>query len=323
MKNRAPTIAEIRQAAQRIETYVHRTPVMTSRAVDAAAGAELFFKCENLQKVGAFKIRGASNAVFSLPEDKTGNGVTTHSSGNHAAALAQAASWRGMQATVVMPENAPSIKKKAVAGYGARIVFCTPTLQARQDTLAEVVAQTGAEFIHPYNDGRVIAGQATAALELLQQVRDLDAVIAPVGGGGLLSGTALAVKSLDDSILVYGAEPENVNDAHLSLKRGEIMPAPTRRSIADGLLTSLGDLTFPIILEHVTGIPTVSETEIVAAMRLIWERMKLVVEPSSAVPLAAVLKNPGTFSGKRVGVLVSGGNVDLDRLPWLTGVSPA
>ena len=312
-----PSFSDIQQAAGRIAPYVHRTPVLTCSAINTMTGADVFFKCENLQKVGAFKIRGATNAVFSLSEEKIACGVTTHSSGNHAAALAQAARWRGINATVVMPDNAPMPKKKAVAGYGAKIIFCEPTLKARQDTLADVVKETQAEFIHPYNDTRVIAGQGTAALELLEQVDKLDAVIAPVGGGGLLSGTALSVNAISEPTKVYGAEPENVDDAHQSLASGRIMPATEKKTIADGLLTCLGDLTFSVIQKHVTGIMTVSEDDIIKAMRLIWERMKLIVEPSSAVALAVLLKNPGEFSGKRVGIIISGGNVDLDKLPWM------
>ena len=317
MSSEAPSFEDILQAAKRIAPYVHRTPVMTCTAINLLAGAEVFFKCENLQKVGAFKIRGATNAVYSLADNQTASGVCTHSSGNHAAALAQAARWRGMTATVVMPDNAPLPKKKAVAGYGAKIIFCEPTLKARQDTLAKVVAETGAVVVHPYNDSRVIAGQATAVLELHDQVHDLDAVITPVGGGGLLSGTALSVNAISNTTRVYGAEPENVNDAFASLESGKIMPATGKKTIADGLLTCLGDITFPIIQKHVKGILTVSETEIIDAMRLIWERMKLIVEPSSAVALAAVLKNPQEFSGERVGIILSGGNVDLDGLPWV------
>ncbi|MFT5481938.1 MAG: threonine dehydratase [Halieaceae bacterium] len=311
-----PSIEDIQQAAARIESYIHRTPVMTSSAIDELSGATIFFKCENLQKIGAFKIRGAANAVFSLTEAESAKGVATHSSGNHAAALAQAARWRGIDATVVMPSNAPAIKKAAVKGYGATIVFCEPTLAAREAALARVVEETGAEVIHPYNDFRVIAGQGTAALELLNEVSSLDAVIAPVGGGGLLSGTALAANAVSSQTLVYGAEPELVDDAYQSLKYGRLMPAPTQKSIADGLLTALGDKTFPIIRDHVAGIILVSEAEIITAMRLIWERCKLVVEPSGAVPLAAVLKNADSFAGKRVGIILSGGNVDLGGLPF-------
>jgi len=323
MTSKTPCFGDIQQAARRIAPYVHRTPVMTSRAINEATAAEVFFKCENLQKIGAFKIRGATNAVFSLPDSKTGYGVTTHSSGNHAAALAQAARWRAITATVVMPENAPLIKKKAVAGYGARIIYCEPTLQAREDTVAQVIKETQAEFVHPYDNPHVIAGQGTAVLEFLEQVDALDAVITPVGGGGLLSGTALTVNTLSNSTRVYGAEPQNVNDAWLSLKTGRIMPVPDKQSVADGLLTSLGELNFPIIQKHVTGIMTVSETSIISAMRLIWERMKLIVEPSAAVTLAALLKNPDQFSGQRVGIILSGGNVDLEKLPWMENLHQA
>ncbi len=311
-----PGIEDIRRAAERIRPYVHRTPVFTGNTVNEISGAEVFFKCENLQKAGAFKARGATNAVFSLSEEEAGRGVATHSSGNHAAALARAAGWRGIPATVVMPNNASAIKKKAVAGYGARIVYCEPTFLAREEMLAEVAERTQAVVVHAFDDPRVIAGQGTAALELFEQVGNIDTVIAPVGGGGLLSGTALAARSLFPAARVFGAEPRNVDDAWQSLKSGRIMPATGKASIADGLLTALGKLTFPIIREHVTGIITVSEESIVEAMRLMWERLKLIVEPSSAVAVAALLARPDEFQGRRVGIILSGGNVDLDKLPW-------
>ena len=308
------TIDDVRRAASRIGPYVHRTPVFTSQTIDEMSGAKVFFKCENLQKAGAFKIRGATNAVFSLTDAQAAHGVATHSSGNHAAALALAARWRGVKATVVMPETAPAIKTRAVIDYGAEIVPCAPTLQAREDTLAEVVKRTGAVVIHPYNDLSVIAGQGTAGLELCDQVADLNAVIAPVGGGGLLSGTAVAVAGVTPEAKVCGAEPANVDDAYESLKTGQIVPAKNARSVADGLLTSLGDLTFPIIRELVAEIITVDEDEIVASLRLIWERMKLVVEPSAAVALAALLRTREKFQGHRVGVILSGGNIGVGPL---------
>ncbi len=312
----SPTLDDIQEAAARIRPFAHRTPVLTCGGLNRWVNAQLFFKCENFQKVGAFKFRGACNAVMSLPDDAARAGVATHSSGNHAAALALAARLRGTAAHIVMPENAPSVTRAAVEGYGGRIRFCAPTLAAREAALAEVVAATGAVFVHPYNDPRVIAGQGTAALELLEDVADLDAILAPVGGGGLLSGTALATAGLSPRTRVIGAEPAGADDAHRSLQEGRIVPSVNPRTIADGLLTSLGDLTFPIIESHVEAIVTVTEEGIVAAMRLIWERMKIIVEPSAAVPLAALLENALDLSGRRVGVILSGGNVDLARLPW-------
>lgn len=279
----------------------------------------MFFKCENFQKVGAFKFRGACNAVFSLSETETKKGVATHSSGNHAAALTLAARMRGSTAYIVMPKTAPVVKKQAVEGYGARITFCEPTLQSRESTLEKVVAETGATFIHPYNDYRIIAGQATAALELLEAFPDLDLVMTPVGGGGLLSGTALTVSSLSPKTAVFGAEPEGADDACRSLKEGKIIPSANPKTIADGLLTSLGDKTFPIIQKYVKQILIASDDAIVAAMRYIWERMKIIVEPSAAVPLAALLEKRASISGKRIGIILSGGNVDLSNLPWLQG----
>jgi threonine dehydratase len=278
--------------------------------------AEVFFKCENFQKAGAFKIRGATNAVFSLGEHEASQGVATHSSGNHAIALTLAARWRGIKAHVVMPENALRVKKEAAAGYGAEIVFCKPTLEAREKCLSDVIERTGAVFVPPYNDYRVIAGQGTAAIELLEQVPNLDAVLAPVGGGGLLSGIAIAVSAVSPGTHVIGAEPEQADDAYRSLRAGRIVPAGNPNTVADGLRTSLGDLSFPIIQKYVSDIVTASEDGIVAAMRTMWERMKIVVEPSSAVPLATLLSKRAHVPGKRIGIIVSGGNVDLERLPW-------
>ena len=313
----APTIDDVRAAAARIEGEAHRTPVMTCEAIDAIVGMKLYFKCENLQKVGAFKFRGATNAVRSLDDDEAARGVVTHSSGNHAQALALAAKRRGIPAWVVMPTNAPTVKRKAVGGYGATIVDCEPTLEARETTAARVMDETGATFIHPYDDPRIIAGQGTAALELLQDVLGLDAVIAPVGGGGLCSGTCIAVHGTNPSVAVYGAEPALADDAARSLDAGELIPVGATKTIADGLRTSLSDLTFGILREHVRAIPTVAEDEIVNAMRLVWERMKLVIEPSAAVPLAACARLHPELAGKRVGIVFSGGNVDLDGLPWV------
>ncbi len=311
-----PTLSDIRAAAQRIKPYIHHTPVLTSSTFNKLCGAELFFKCENLQKVGAFKIRGATNAVFSLTDEEAAHGVATHSSGNHAAALALAARWRGIKAYVVMPENAPTVKRAAVQGYGAEIFPCEPTLQAREDRLAEVVAQTGATFIAPYNDYRVIAGQGTCALELCEEVPGLDVVMAPVGGGGLLSGTALAVKGLAPGVQVIAVEPQRADDAWRSVQAGHIIPVDHPDTVADGLRTSLGDKTFPIIQRDVAQIVTVSEDAIISATKLVWERMKIVVEPSGVVPLAALLSHALDLPGKRVGIIFSGGNVDLDHLPW-------
>ena len=311
-----PTIDDIREAARRIKPYAHRTPVLTCTALNDICEAELFFKCENFQKVGAFKIRGATNAVFSLSDEEAARGVATHSSGNHAAALAQAARWRGVPAHVVMPENSPAIKVKAVQGYGAVIHFCESNLRAREEGLERVVEKMGAAFVHPYNDYRVIAGQGTAALELCEDVGGLDIAIAPVGGGGLLSGTALTVSALSPETLIIAAEPERADDAYRSFAAGEIIPAEHPDTIADGLRTSLGTRTFPIIKRLVQDIVTVSEESIVEAMRAIWERMKIIIEPSAAVPLAALRTRPEGFRGKRVGLILSGGNVDLENLPW-------
>ena len=311
-----PNLADILAAAGRIAPYAYRTPVLTCAALDARLGARIFLKCENFQKVGAFKFRGAANAVFSLSNDAAARGVATHSSGNHAQALALAARLRGIPAFIVMPDNAPAVKKAAVAGYGGRITFCESTLKAREATLERVVQETGAEVVHPYNDDRVIAGQGTAALELLEDVPGLDAVLAPVGGGGLLSGTAIAATSLQPGIRVIAAEPEGADDACRSFRAGRIIPSVAPKTVADGLLTSLGDRTFPVIRERVEDIVTVSEAAIIAAMKFLWERTKLVIEPSSAVPVAALWEKKIDLGGLRVGIILSGGNVDLDRLPW-------
>ncbi len=314
--NADPTFEDVLAAAERIRGQVHRTPVMTSAAIDAIAGARLFFKCENLQKVGAFKARGATNAVLSLEEAAALRGVATHSSGNHAAALAWAASRRGVPAHVVMPSSAPPVKKAAVAGYGALITECEPTLKARETTLEAVVERTGATFIHAYDNPMVIAGQGTASLELITDVPELEMVMAPVGGGGLMSGTVIAVSSSRPDIELWGSEPAGADDAYRSLRDGTRYPSVEPRTIADGLLTALSDRTFRILRDRLEGILTVGEDNIIRAMRLLWERMKLVVEPSGAVPLAAVLEHPERFAGRRVGLIISGGNVDLDHLPW-------
>ena len=311
-----PSFADVGAAAERIRPFAHRTPVLTCSSLDAMVGASLFFKCENFQKVGAFKFRGACNAVFSLGEEEAQRGVATHSSGNHAAALSLAARLRGVPAHVVMPRTSRAVKRAAVEGYGGRIVLCEPTLAAREATLAEVVADTGATVIHPYNDARVIAGQGTAALELLEDVRGLDVVMTPVGGGGLLSGTAISVSSLSPAARVVAAEPEGADDAFRSLQEGHIVPSVNPQTVCDGLLTSLGTLTFAIIRERVAEIVTVSDAAVIKAMRHIWERMKIVIEPSAAVTLGALLEGRLPVSGLRVGIILSGGNVDLSELPW-------
>ncbi|MCX6256928.1 MAG: pyridoxal-phosphate dependent enzyme [Bacteroidia bacterium] len=311
-----PTIADIFEAHARIKPYIHRTPVLCSSSINSFSGCSIFFKCENFQKVGAFKFRGACNSVLSLSEDEAKFGVATHSSGNHAAALALAARIRGLKAYIVMPENSSEIKKLAVKSYGAIITYCEPTLEARESTLKKVVSETGASFIHPYNYSGTICGQATAAVELIQEVPGLDIIMAPVGGGGLLSGTAIAAKALQPGIRIIAAEPENADDAYRSFLSGKLMPSINPQTIADGLLTSLGTLTFRIILDYVDEIVTVSETSIINAMRMIWERMKIIIEPSSAVPLAAILSHKLEPAGKKIGIIISGGNVDLGNLPF-------
>ena len=311
-----PLFDEITAAHSRIRKFVHRTPVLSSVSVNKILGAELFFKCENLQKVGAFKFRGASNSVFSLDDESAIKGVATHSSGNHAAALALAAKMRGIDAHIVMPRTAPEIKKLAVAGYGAQITYCEPTLQAREDTLMKVVEKSGATIIHPYNYAPVSCGQGTAAIEFLEEAPDLDIIMTPVGGGGLLSGTSISAKAMKPGIKVIAGEPKNADDAWRSFKSGVLHPSINPNTIADGLLTSLGELTFRIILQNVDDIITVSEENIVKAMRLIWERMKIIIEPSAAVPVAALLENPELFKGAKVGIILSGGNVDLTKLPF-------
>ncbi len=316
-KPEAPDLRAIRAAAKRIRPYAHQTPVLTCTSLNAMVGAELFFKCENLQKVGAFKFRGAANSVFSLPESEAARGVATHSSGNHAQALALAARLRGIPAHIVMPENSPKIKVAAVRGYGARIVFCPPTQKDREQTLETVVAETGATFIHPYNNLSIIAGQGTCALELIEEIPDLDVVMAPVGGGGLLSGTALCCHYVKPEIQVIAGEPKGADDAFRSIRDGRIYPSENTNTIADGLRTSLGSLTFPIIRRYVEKIITVEEESIVAAMRHIWERMKILVEPSAAVPFAALLEGNLQVGDRRIGIILSGGNLDLDTLPWL------
>lgn len=312
-----PTLDDMLAAHERIKPYIHRTPVLTSSFLNELTGVELFFKCENFQKAGAFKVRGASNAVFGLTDDMLEKGVATHSSGNHALSLSYAAGRRGIPCTVVMPRTAPQAKKDAVTGYGGKIIECAPSTSSREEVFAEVVRETGAEFVHPYNDPRVIAGQGTCARELISQVDGLDAVMAPIGGGGMISGTCLTLSNLAPKVKVYAAEPEQADDAARSFKAGHIIADDAPVTVADGLKVPLKELTWHFVSNHVTDILTASEDEIIAAMKLIWMRMKIVMEPSSAVPLATILKNKDTFSGKRVGVIITGGNVDLDLLPWL------
>ena len=311
-----PDLAAIRDAHARIREHVLRTPVLTSSTLDAETGAQLFFKCENFQKVGAFKARGAVNAVFRLTADEAKHGVITHSSGNHGAALAYAATRRGIPAWVVMPDNASQVKLGNVRRYGATVHLCRPTVAAREAMCAEVQAATSATLVHPFDDTRVIAGQGTAALELLDEIPDLDAIVAPVGGGGLLSGTAIAAKALRPRIHAHGAEPANADDAARSFRSGRIEPVAATTTIADGLRTTLSPRTLTALRAHVTSIGLASEGGIVSAMRTMWERMKIVVEPSGAVPLACLLERSLDFRGRRVGIIVSGGNVDLDHLPW-------
>jgi threonine dehydratase len=311
-----PHLETIREALRRIEAQIHHTPVMTCASLDKMAGTQIYFKCENFQKCGAFKIRGATNAIALLSEEEARRGVVTHSSGNHAAALSLAARARGAAAWIVMPSNAPAIKKAAVQAYGGRITECEPTMAAREAAAREIIERTGAVMIHPYNDVRIIAGQGTAALEFLEQVPDLDFILAPVSGGGLLSGTAIAAKSLRPTIRVIGCEPKNADDAWRSLASGHVEPMEHPDTIADGLRASLCELTFAAIHVHVDEVALVSEEEIVEAMRHVWERMKIIVEPSAAVAAAVALFRKVEWQGKKVGVILSGGNVDLEKLPF-------
>ena len=317
MAGKIPSYTDIKKAHELIMPLIHRTPVLTSKTLNEITGGSLFFKCENFQKAGAFKYRGATHAVLNVSDHDAGKGVATHSSGNHAAALALAAKNQNIPAYIVMPENAPEIKKKAVAGYGATIIYCQPTLKAREETLDEVVKETGATFIHPYNHFNVICGQGTAAKELIEETGGLDILIVPVGGGGLLSGSAIAAKHLLKKIQVIAAEPSGADDACQSFRAGKIIPSINPVTIADGLLTSLGTLTFAIIQEYVDSIVAASDTSIINAMRMVWERMKIIIEPSSAVTLAIILENKIDVTGKRVGIILSGGNVELSKLPFL------
>lgn len=311
---------DIEQAHERIKSYVHRTSVLTSERINEIAGCSIYFKCENLQKVGAFKARGAMNAALQIPAAQRAKGIATHSSGNHAQAIARAGKILGIPAYIVMPNNAPQIKKAGVKGYGGQIFECEPNLKSRETTLADVIAKTGATEIHPFNNYHVITGQATAAKELFEEVTDLDFLIAPVGGGGLMSGTLLAAKYFSPKTKVIAGEPEGADDAYRSMQSGKIEQSQSN-TIADGLLTTLGDKTFPIIKENVDRVITVSDVEITSAMRLVWERMKIIIEPSAAVSIAALLKDKSTFEGKRVGIIISGGNVDLDKISKLFSAS--
>ncbi len=311
-----PTLEDMLVAHERIKPHIHRTPVLTSSFLNDLTGAQLFFKCENFQKAGAFKVRGASNAVFGLDEETAKAGVATHSSGNHALSLSYAAGRRGIPCHVVMPRTAPQAKKDAVRGYGGIITECEPSTSSREAVFAEVQAKTGAEFVHPYNDPRVIAGQGTCSKELMEQTDGLDAVIAPIGGGGMVSGTCLTLSNLAPAVKIYAAEPEQADDAARSFKAGHIIADDAPVTVADGLKVPLKELTWHFVSNHVTDILTASEQEIIDAMYLIWARMKIVMEPSSAVPLATILKNKDVFAGKRVGVIITGGNVDLNKLPW-------
>jgi threonine dehydratase len=306
----------IRAADERIRPHIHRTPVLRSERLNQESGASLFFKCENFQKIGAFKARGATNAVFSLDESAARRGVATHSSGNHGAAVARAAELRGISAHIVMPSNSAKVKIASVESYGAQIVFCEPTEEAREKTCAEVIKKTDATLIHSFENEYVIAGQGTAALELLEDIPDLDVVMCPVGGGGLLSGTAVAAKSMQPKIKVIAVEPANADDAAQSFRAGRRLVTEKKFTIADGLRTNVGEPNFAIIQRYVDDIVTVSEEAIISAMRTIWETMKIVIEPSAAVPYAAILERAIDVNGKRVGIILTGGNVDLDALPW-------
>jgi len=314
----AASIDDVRAAAKRIKGIGHRTPILTSKTLDRLAGRKLFFKCENFQKVGAFKFRGGWNAISMLSDKDAKNGVCTHSSGNHAQAVAYAALKRGIPAYIVMPNNSPDVKLEAVKGYGANITLCEPTLEARQNTLEKISKKTGAEVIHPFNNPNVIAGQGTAALELIEDVGEVDAIIAPIGGGGLMSGTCVTTRSLLPNAKLFGAEPKGADDAYRSLKEGKMLPQESPNTICDGLLTSLGENTWKILKDHLNAIYTVSDDEVIKAMKLIWERMKIIIEPSCATPVAAVLSSEfKELKGiKKVGIILTGGNIDLSKIPF-------
>jgi threonine dehydratase len=314
-----PTFDDVIAAHDRIRPYIHRTPVLTSSYFNELTGAELFFKCENFQKAGAFKVRGACNSVFGLSDEQARLGVCTHSSGNHALSLSYAAGRRGIPCNVVMPRTAPQAKKDAVRGYGGVITECEPSTSSREEVFAQVQAATGGEFVHPYNDPRVVAGQATCSREMLEQVDGMDAIIAPIGGGGMISGTCLTMSAIGSGIDVYAAEPKNADDAFRSFKAGHIIADDAPETVADGLKVPLKDLTWHFVSRHVRDVFTATEEQIIEAMKMTWKRMKIVMEPSCAVPLATILANPEVFRGRRVGVVITGGNVDLDTLPWMKG----
>ena len=321
-----PSWQDIQEAHARIAPRIHRTPVLTSLSLDALAGARFFFKCDNLQKTGSFKIRGATNAIFSLPEYEAARGIVTQSSGNHGAAVACAAAWRGVPAWIVMPKNAPPVKVRAIEAYGGKITFCEPKVSSRNEICSRVQAETDAVLIHPFDNDQIIAGQATAAKELLEEVPDLDAVFTPVSGGGLLSGTCLSAKAMNPAIRIFGCEPERADDAYRSIITGTLQSLESSDTIADGLRASLAPRTFAILRENLDRVLLASETEIIAAMRTVWERMKIIIEPSSAVAIAPLLK-PGAIAdlhlprrtdgaARKLGVIFSGGNVDLSSLPF-------
>ena len=310
------TLKDIASAHDRIREFIHRTPVLTNKSLNELTGAELFFKCDNFQKAGSFKIRGATNTVELLSQDEMDNGIATTSSGNHGAALSMAVSRRGGKTKVVMPHNTPKIKVNNVERNGGEVVWCEPDQSSREEVLRELIDKTGSTVVHPYNDERIIAGQGTCAKELLEDYPDIACIVSPVSGGGLLSGTLLSSKGINKDILVYGAEPSEADDAFRSLQSGEIVPNETINTICDGLRAQIGTITFPIIQENVDGIITLSEEEIINSMQMIWERMKIIIEPSCAISLAAIIKNREMFEGKKVGLIMSGGNVDLTQLPW-------
>lgn len=314
-----PTYEDMLAAHERIKPHIRRTPVMESHHLNDLTGARLFFKCENFQEPGAFKVRGATNAVFGLDDKQAAKGVATHSSGNHASCLSYAAKRRGIPCNVVMPRTAPQAKKDTVRRYGGRITECEPSTSSREETFARVQAETGGDFVHPYNDPRVIAGQGTCSREFMEQTDGLDVVVAPIGGGGMISGTCLTLSTLAPQTQVIAAEPEQADDAYRSFKAGYIIADDAPKTIADGLLVPLKELTWHFVSRHVTDILTASEAEIVEAMKLTWKHLRIVMEPSCAVPLATVLKNRERFAGKRVGIIITGGNVDLDKLPWMQG----
>ena len=307
---------DIQSAHQRISNFIHNTPILTCENINLDSEANLFFKCDNFQKTGSFKIRGATNTILQLSKEQLTNGVLTTSSGNHGAAVASAAKKLGANVKVVMPDNTPKVKVDNVQRFGGEIIFCDPNIKSRENTLNKMVQETGATIVHPYNDEKIIAGQGTAAKELLEKIPDLDIIIAPVSGGGLLAGTLLAAKAINSNIKVYGAEPKNADDTYQSIKRKKIVPNKTTDTIADGLRAQVGTITFPIIQKHVDGIILVSEEMIIQSMRMVWQRLKIIIEPSCSIVLAAILTNKKQFYNKRIGLILTGGNVDLDTLPW-------